>query len=91
MICKDDLVYNIPNWKFGMLQVEAAKMDVDEDEIEEHEVDEVNSDGYTPPSTEPSWAKKLKKKMKLCSACRPRGSTGPMLPPRRVASAIRRY
>ena len=39
-------------------------MDVDEDEIEEEEADEDSSDGYVPPSTEPSWAKKLKNKMK---------------------------
>ena len=35
-------------------------MDVDEDEFEEEEADEDNSSGYAPPSTEPSWAKKLK-------------------------------
>ena len=23
MICNDDLVYNIPNWKFGMLQCDS--------------------------------------------------------------------
>lgn len=45
-------------------EVEAAKMYVDEDEIEEEEADEDSSDGYTPPSTEPSWAKKLKAKVK---------------------------
>ena len=39
-------------------------MDVDEDEIEEEEADEDSSTGYDPPSTEPSWAKKLKAKMK---------------------------
>ena len=39
-------------------------MDVGEDEIEEEEADEDSFDGYTPPSTEPSWAKKLKAKMK---------------------------
>ena len=45
-------------------EAEAAKMDVDEDEIEDEEADEDSSDGYTPPSTKPYWAKKLKKKMK---------------------------
>lgn len=38
-------------------------MDVDEDEFEEEE-DEDSSEGYAPPSTEPSWAKKLKAKVK---------------------------
>ena len=45
-------------------------MDVGEDELEEEEDEEVedNSEGYAPPSTEPTWAKKLKAKMKalLC-------------------------
>ena len=45
-------------------EAEAARMDVDEDELEEEEEDEDSSDGYTPPSSEPTWAKKLKPKMK---------------------------
>ena len=39
-------------------------MDVDEDELEEEEADEDSSDGYSPPSSEPTWAKMLKNKMK---------------------------
>ena len=38
-------------------------MDVGEDEFEQ-EVAEDSSEGYAPPSTEPSWAKKLNAKMK---------------------------
>ena len=66
-------------------------MDVDEDEIEEEEVDEDSSEGYSPSSSEPSWANKLKNKMKalFCMQAKPRGSTGPMLLPRRVAAATR--
>ena len=45
-------------------EAEAARMEVDEDELEEEEADEDSSDGYTPPSSEPTWAKRLKKKMK---------------------------
>ena len=45
-------------------EVTAAQMDVDEDEIEEEEADEDSSAGYSPSSSEPSWAKKLKNKMK---------------------------
>ena len=36
----------------------------DKEEVEEENVAEDNSTGYAPPSTEPSWAKKLKAKMK---------------------------
>ena len=35
-------------------EAEVAKMAVDEDEIEEEEADEDSSDGYIPPSSEPS-------------------------------------
>ena len=48
-------------------------MDVDEDEIEEEEADEDNSAGYAPPSTEPSWAKKLKAKMKTLFCMQAKG------------------
>ena len=37
---------------------------MDEDEIEEEDADEDSSAGYSPSSSEPSWAKKLKNKMK---------------------------
>ena len=42
-------------------------MNVDEGEFEEEEAED-SSEGYAPPFTEPSWAKKLKAKMKtlLC-------------------------
>ena len=42
-------------------------MDVDDDEIEEEEEEaaEDSSEGYAPPSAEPSWAKKLHAKMKV--------------------------
>ena len=39
-------------------------MAVDEEEIEEESAVEDSSVGYAPPSTESSWAKKLKAKMK---------------------------
>ena len=42
----------------------AAAMDMDADEDEEEPADEVISEGYTPPTSEPSWAKRLKNKMK---------------------------
>ena len=39
-------------------------MDVDADEDEEEAEDEVSSEGFIPPTSEPSWAKRLKNKMK---------------------------
>ena len=48
-------------------------MDVHEDEIEEEEADEGSSNGYTPPSTEPTWAKKLKNKMKAMFCMQAKG------------------
>ena len=39
-------------------------MDVDADEDEEEAADEDSSEGYIPPTSEPSWAKQLKNKMK---------------------------
>ena len=48
-------------------------MEVDEDEIEEEDADEESSAGYDPPSTEPSWAKKLKAKMKALFCMQPKG------------------
>ena len=48
-------------------------MDVDKDEIEEEEADEDSSAGYAPPSTEPSWAKKLKNKMKALFCMQAKG------------------
>ena len=55
-----------PKWANTTTRTEAsaAQMDVDEDEIEEEEADEDSSAGYAPPSTEPSWAKKMKNKKK---------------------------
>ena len=53
-----------PQWANTTTAAEAAKMAVDEEEIEEEEATEDRSAGYTPPSAEPSWAKKLKIKMK---------------------------
>ena len=38
-------------------------MDIDDDEFEEEEAED-SSEGYAPPSSEPSWAKKLKAKVK---------------------------
>ena len=48
-------------------------MDVDEDEIEEEEADEDSSVGYAPPFAEPSWAKKLKAKMKALFCMQAKG------------------
>ena len=42
----------------------AAAMDVDADEDAEEAADEVSSEGFIPPTSEPSWAKRLKNKMK---------------------------
>ena len=42
----------------------AAAMDLDAGEDEEEPADEVSSEDYTPPTSEPSWAKRLKNKMK---------------------------
>ena len=47
-------------------------MDVDEDEFEEEEAED-SSEGYTPPSAEPSWAKKLKAKMKALFCMQAKG------------------
>ena len=47
-------------------------MDVDEDEFEEEEAED-SSVGYSPPSTEPSWAKKLKAKMKALFCMQAKG------------------
>ena len=52
-----------PQWANTTTSTEAARMVVDEEEIEEEEAAEDHSAGYTPPSIEPSWAKKLKTKM----------------------------
>ena len=46
-------------------------MDVDEDEIEEEEED--SSKMYEPNSTEPSWAKKLKNRMKTLFCMQAKG------------------
>ena len=48
-------------------------MDVDDEVIEEEDADEDNSAGYAPPSTEPSWAKKLKAKMKALFCMQDKG------------------
>ena len=54
-------------------EAEAARMNVDEDEVEEEEEVEDSSVGYAPPSTEPSWAKKLKAKMKTLFCMQAKG------------------
>ena len=54
-------------------EAEAARMDVDEDEFEEEEAAEDSSEGYAPPSAEPSWAKKLKAKMKALFCMQAKG------------------
>ena len=54
-------------------EAEAAQMDVDEDEIEEENTDEDSSTGYSPSSSEPSWAKKLKNKMKALFCMQAKG------------------
>ena len=54
-------------------EAEAARMDVDEDEIVEEEADEDSSAGYAPPSSEPSWAKKLKAKIKALFCMQAKG------------------
>ena len=48
-------------------------MDVDADEDEEEPADEVSSEGYTPPTSEPSWAKRLKNKMKTLFCMQAKG------------------
>ena len=48
-------------------------MAVDEEEIEEEDVDEQSSTGYAPPSSEPSWDKKLKAKMKALFCMQAKG------------------
>ena len=48
-------------------------MDVDEDDIEEEDADEDSSAGYSPSSSEPSWAKKLKNKMKALFCMQAKG------------------
>ena len=48
-------------------------MDVDEDELEEEDADEDSSEGYTPPSSEPTWDKKLKAKMKALFCMQAKG------------------
>ena len=54
-------------------EVEAARMDEDEDENVQEEADEDSSDGYSPPSSEPTWAKKLKNKMKALFCMQAKG------------------
>ena len=46
---------------------------MDEDEFEEEEAAEDSYEGYTPPSTEPTWAKKLKAKMKALFCMQAKG------------------
>ena len=53
-------------------EAEAAHMDVDDDEIEEEEAED-SSKGYAPPSAEPSWAKKLKAKVKALFCMQAKG------------------
>ena len=47
-------------------------MDVDEDEIEEEEAED-SSEEYAPPSAEPSWASKLKDKVKTLFCMQAKG------------------
>ena len=54
-------------------EAEAAKRAADEEEIEEGSAAEDSSAGYAPPSTEPSWAKKLKAKMKALFCMQAKG------------------
>ena len=51
-----------PQWANTTTAAEAAKMAMDEEEIEEDNAEDRSA--FTPPSAEPSWAKKLKNKMK---------------------------
>ena len=53
-------------------EAEAARMNVDEDKFEEEEAED-SSAGYAPPSTKPSWAKKLKAKMKALFCMQAKG------------------
>ena len=48
-------------------------MDVDTDEDEEEAADEDISKGYIPPTSEPSWAKQLKNKMKMLFCMQAKG------------------
>ena len=48
-------------------------MDVDADEDEEEPADEVSSKDYTPPFSKPSWAKRLKNKMKTSFCMQAKG------------------
>ena len=64
-------------------------MDVDEDDIEEEDAVEDSSAGYSPSSSEPSWAKKLKNKMNALFCMMAKGSTSLMFLRRRVAGATR--
>ena len=48
-------------------------MAVDGEESEAEDADEDRSAGYAPPSTEPSWAKKLKAKMKALFCMQAKG------------------
>ena len=48
-------------------------MDVDADEDVEEPADEVSSEDYTPPTSEPSWAKRLKNKMKTLFCMQAKG------------------
>ena len=49
-------------------------MDMDADEEEEEEAaDEDSSEGYIPPTSEPSWAKRLKNKMKMLFCMQAKG------------------
>ena len=48
-------------------------MDVDADEDEEELADEDSSEGYIPPTSEPSWAKRLKNKMKALFCMQAKG------------------
>jgi len=64
-----------PKWANTTTSAEAAaaQMDVDEDDIEEEGADEDSSAGYLPSSSEPSWAKKLKNKMKALFCMQAKG------------------
>ena len=64
-----------PKWANTTTRAEAAaaKMAVDGEESEAKDADEDRSAGYAPPSTKPSWAKKLKAKMKALFCMQAKG------------------
>ena len=75
-ICHDPIRLRIkPQWANTTTRAEAAaaKMAIDGEESEEENADEDRSTGHAPSSTEPSWAKKLKAKMKALFCMQAKG------------------